>query len=138
VQVAKRIVFVFMAGALAIGWAIFLSSLSNGQGLVSIDFGKMVMNWFVVGAFGCFTGMLGSEIGGFLFLGWPLGQLALFVYDGMPKGRSPQMFAPTNVSEAAMYAIFFVAVLNWSILPGGALGVLLRGLLQKKSRSNPS
>ena len=67
--------------------------------------------------------------------GWLGGQIIFLVWDGMPHGRSPHMFQPTNFGEALILGLLVVAVLNWSILPGALLGYLLRNVFRRSLTS---
>jgi hypothetical protein len=130
--VIQRIALLLTSAALAICWAFFLSSLMKGQGLISMDADTGIMDFTLVAVMSGIIVALSPKSGWWMILGWLVGQLALFVYDGMPKGRSPQMFQPTNFFEAAIYAVVFVAALNWSLIPGVIVGALIRSAIYKR------
>ena len=132
---AMRIALVLTAAALGLGWVYVLFSLTEGKGLASMDLDEGIMDWIAVVSLSCVAFAFGSEIGWSALLGWVGGQAALLTYDGMPKGRSPQMFQPTNFQEAVLYAVVFVAVLNWSAIPGAIVGFLVSKKLWSGKKS---
>jgi hypothetical protein len=121
----KRIVSMLTAVALGVGWLFFLAHLTNGQGLVSIDFSEVVLNWIVVAVLSCGAFVFNAQLGCFALLGWAGGQFAFLTYDGMPKGRSPQMFQPTNCYEAALVGALIVVWFNWPLIVGAIGGFFM-------------
>ena len=107
------------------GWLWCLFVLSKGQGLVNMDPWIGCLDLIVVGVLTLIIFAINLDFGLIVLAGWVAGQFALLVWDGTPRGRSPQMFAPVNFEEAGLYAVVFVAVLNLSVLPARGLDWLV-------------
>jgi hypothetical protein len=127
----KFLVFAAAAG-IGVAWTLILARLVGSGGLVSIGFGTLILNWVVVASLCSTVYFFSTELGFHWLGGWIIGQISLLIYDALPKGRSPQMFQPTNASEAILFGLFAVAVLSWSLLPGGVVGWLAGKTRRKK------
>jgi hypothetical protein len=119
------------SGALGCSWLWYLSSLCSNRGLVNMDPNTMIFDLVVVGVVSCLIFAINVDVAISAWGGWLSGQIILLVWDGMPRGRSPQMFQPTNFGEAVILALLVVVVLNWATLPGAILGYLLRYLFRQ-------
>jgi hypothetical protein len=132
----KRIALMLTGAAVGVGWLFVLSYMSNGRGLVSVEMGEILLDWVVVIVLSCGSFIFGAQVGWFAFLGWAGGQLAFLTYDAMPKGRSPELFQPTNFYEAAVFAALMVVGFNWPAFLGATGGFFMgRALRANKSHS---
>jgi len=132
---AKLIAIFLVAAGCGVAWVHVLYWLGNGQGLANSE--GEIPDWIFVAVLGGTAGFIGAKGGSSLIAGWLLGQVGFLTYDGMPRGRSPQMFMPTNFHEALLYAIVIAAILNWSIIPGVICGAFVRTLGEREGRRSP-
>jgi len=129
---------VFLVGALGCGWLRCLFWLGDGKGLVNLDMGTMILDFSVVGVLSLVGFVVSTNFALSATGGWLGGQLIFLVWEGMPHGRSPQMFAPTNLGESFLLGLLIVVVLNWSMVVGAMLGCLVRYGLNRKHRVKAS
>jgi hypothetical protein len=123
---AINVGIILASGMLGCGWLWYLARLCAGQGLVNMDHQTMTLDLIVVGVASLAGFAVNESVSLSTAGGWCLGQLAFLTWDGMPHGRSPQMFQPTNFLEAFVLGLIIILVLNWSMVPGAVVGSLFK------------
>jgi len=125
---------ILASGTLGCSWLWYLFWLDDGKGLVNMDARTLIVDLVLMGILGLVGFAISTDIALSAVVGWLGGQIIFLVWEGMPHGRSPHMFQPTNVGESFLLALVVVVVLNWPIVVGAVLGSLLRYALSRNRK----